>query len=148
MTEPKKIPMTIYDLIGFETDPLEVYDFHYMSIQMASQAIVLSGIADVHEDFYCFAIPFALDWTYDDDGSPTGFTFVKFIPGSDEFFYLVRKDAVVSMGLMSTEYEESYEKATDTFIESMNQKYSKVEEVKQEGENVVAFKKKTTTTVH
>lgn len=138
--------LSIWDMVGDDVDPMEAYDFTMMAVKLQNDTI-LTSIAEIDEDTLCLMLPFSLEWEYDEYGSATGFNFVKFIPGTDDLYYLIRREQVVSMGNMSKEYADAYERAMDSYFEKIAAKSEDSKTIEPQSEErgtVVEFKKKDT----
>lgn len=132
-----------YAYIGEDVDPFNEYEFMPCSVKLQSGASILTNIAQIDESMCLLFCPFGLEFTYDEYGDTAGFSLIKFIPGSDEIFFLLPLEKIVSCGFMNETCYGTYEKAMNTTLEIPEEDEETTEEKSEEG-NVVVFTPKGT----
>ena len=126
-------------------DPMDVLSFEPYVISLECGDIVIADVAAIDDDNYCMIVPFRLFESEEDNGKIT-VACIKMVPGSDDIFYHLAADKVVTMGTMSDAMFEFYKKNVDSFItKSGVQTYVSPEDDNEPdptpGGNVVLFRK-------
>jgi hypothetical protein len=99
--------MKLTKLLG-DADPLEVLDFEPQVISLECGDVIIAEIAMIDDSNYCMIIPFRLFESEEGDGKIT-----LAIPGSDDIFYHLAADKVVTMGSMSNTMFDFYKRNVD-----------------------------------
>ena len=106
--------MKLTKLLG-DADPLEILDFEPQVISLECGDVIIAEIAMIDDDNYCTIIPFRLFESEESEGKIT-FACIKMIPGSDDIFYHLAADKVVTMGSMSNTMFDFYKRNVDSAI--------------------------------
>lgn len=135
--------MKLTKLLG-DADPLEVLDFEPQVISLECGDVIIAEVAMIDDNNYCMIIPFRLFESKEGDGKIT-LACIKMIPGSDDIFYHLAADKVVTMGSMSNDMFDFYKRNVDSAI-SKNGISLHGDDPEPEptdgGSNVVSFKSK------
>ena len=135
--------MKLTKLLG-DADPLEVLDFEPQVISLECGDVIIAEIAMIDDSNYCMIIPFRLFESEESDGKIT-LACIKMIPGSDDIFYHLAADKVVTMGSMSNTMFDFYKRNVDAAISTSGiSLYGDDPELEPTdgGSNIVSFKPK------
>ena len=135
--------MKLTKLLG-DADPLEVLDFEPQVISLECGDVVIAEVAMIDDSNYCMIIPFRLFESKEGDGKIT-LACIKMIPGSDDIFYHLAADKVVTMGSMSNAMFDFYKRNVDSAISKNGISLHGDDpepEPTDDGSNVVSFKPK------
>ena len=106
--------------------------------------VIIAEIAMIDDNNYCMIIPFRLFESEEGDGKIT-LACIKMIPGSDDIFYHLAADKVVTMGSMSNAMFDFYKRNVDSAISKSGISLYRDDpepEPTDGGSNVVSFKPK------
>ena len=106
--------MKLTKLLG-DADPLEVLNFEPHVISLECGDVIIAEIAMIDDNNYCVIMPFRLFESEESDGKIT-LACIKMIPGSDDIFYHLAADKVVTMGSMSNAMFDFYKRNVDSAI--------------------------------
>lgn len=96
-------------------DPMEVLSFEPYVISLECGDIIIADVAAIDDDNYCMIVPFRLFESKEDNGKIT-MACIKMVPGSDDIFYHLAADKVVTMGSMSNAMFDFYKRNVDSAI--------------------------------
>ena len=133
--------MKLTKLLG-DADPLEVLDFEPQVVSLECGDVIIAEVAVIDDNNYCMIIPFRLFESEEGDGKIT-LACIKMIPGSDDIFYHLAADKVVTMGSMSNAMFDFYKRNVDIAISKSGISLDDPEpEPTDSGSNIVSFKPK------
>ena len=125
-----------------DVDPQDVLSFDPVVATMQNGDLVLCELAEIDEDNYCMMTPFRLIDMESEDGELC-MQAVRFIPGSDDIFFHVAANQVVTAGAMTDAMFSFFTSAVDRMLESMSASTGDADESTSKS-NVLAFQPKGT----